>query len=157
MALEFRAKVVAGGPGNAWFTAHFPRRVTEQLGTKASVRVAGTINGHTFRSSAFPNGDGTHHIMVNKAMRDGAGVGDGDTARFVLEVDRKPRVVRVPPELRAALQASKEAEANFKAMAPSHRKAYVDYVNEAKRPETRARRVAETVRRCARGLKLEQR
>jgi bacteriocin resistance YdeI/OmpD-like protein/uncharacterized protein DUF1905 len=149
--IAFTANVKAGGPGGAWFHAVFPRRVTERLGTKAAVRVAGTIDGHKFRSSAFPNGDGTHHIMVNKAMRDATGLGDGDRARFVLDRDVKPRVVRIPPELRAALESSKRAGANFRAMPPSHRKAYVDYILGAKRPETRAKRVQQSVARLGEG------
>ena len=52
------------------------------------------------------------------------------------------RVVRLPPDFRKALDTSPKAKANFESFAPSHRKAYVGWVAEAKRPETRARRIA---------------
>jgi hypothetical protein len=149
--IAFRAKVRAGGPGGAWFHADFPRWVTGKLGTSAAVRVAGTIDGFRFRSSAFPNGDGTHHIMVNKAMRDATGLGHGDAARFVLERDTAPRTVRVPPELRAALAADARARANFAGMPPSHRARYAAYVAEAKQRETRRRRAAQALERLRQG------
>jgi uncharacterized protein YdeI (YjbR/CyaY-like superfamily) len=58
-----------------------------------------------------------------------------------------------PPDLEAALAADPAAAARWRAWAPSHRRQYISWVLGAKRPETRARRVAETVRRAAAGLK----
>jgi uncharacterized protein YdeI (YjbR/CyaY-like superfamily) len=51
----------------------------------------------------------------------------------------------VPAELTRALRRDKAAAAAFKALAPSHKREYVGFVTEAKRPETRARRIAQTV------------
>lgn len=154
-SIEVSAKVVADGPGKAWYFVHFPRKVSEFLGTQAAVKVAGTINGHRFRSSVFPNGDGTHHLMVNRAMREAAQVGDGDTARIVLAPDTKPRTVRLPPELKAGLARNAAARTYFEGLAPSHKKAYVEFITEAKKPETRARRAAQTLERLAQGKKPE--
>lgn len=53
--------------------------------------------------------------------------------------------VRVPAPLASALAANPRAEANFDAMAYSHRKEYSRWIAEAKRPETIARRVADAV------------
>jgi len=58
-----------------------------------------------------------------------------------------------PPDLAAALAAEPAAAARWYAWAPSHRRQYIYWILDAKRPETRARRVAETVRRAAAGLK----
>ena len=51
----------------------------------------------------------------------------------------------VPDELRAALDAAPKAAATFEAFPPSCRREYVEWVSEAKRPETRAKRVAQAV------------
>jgi len=115
------------------------------------VPVVGAINGFGFRSSAFPTGDGTHHITVNRVMREGAGAEAGDRATVVIEVDTKPRVVEVPPELKQALAKSKRAAAAFEKMPPSHKREIVGYITEAKKPETRERRVAQTVKKLASG------
>ena len=58
-----------------------------------------------------------------------------------------------PPDLAAALAADLAAAARWRAWAPSHRRQYSYWILDAKRPETRTRRVAETVRRAAAGLR----
>lgn len=51
----------------------------------------------------------------------------------------------VPAELSAALAAAPAARATFEGFAPSHRRDYCEWIGEAKRPETRARRVAQAI------------
>jgi hypothetical protein len=55
------------------------------------------------------------------------------------------RRIVVPADLLAALEQSPRAKARFEAMPPSHRREHVRVIEEAKRPETRARRVAAAV------------
>ncbi len=71
----------------------------------------------------------------------------GDTVHVTLRVDRAPKVVAVPAELERALAASPEAGVRWVRMAQSHRNEYAEFVGEAKRPETRERRAAQTVER----------
>ena len=58
-----------------------------------------------------------------------------------------------PPDLVAALAADPSAAAGWSAWPPSHRRQYTYWILDAKRAETRARRVAEVARRAAAGLK----
>lgn len=58
-------------------------------------------------------------------------------------------LVEVPADLAAALAAAPDAKARFEKLPPSHQREYVKWIEEAKREATRARRVAETVRRIA--------
>lgn len=51
----------------------------------------------------------------------------------------------VPVELVAALKKNKAAQKSFDAFAPSNRREYIDWIADAKRDETRAKRVAQTV------------
>jgi uncharacterized protein YdeI (YjbR/CyaY-like superfamily) len=65
---------------------------------------------------------------------------------------RKPaKPLKVPADLAAAMKKSGKAKANFDAMPPSHRNEYIDWINEAKRPETRAKRVATTIEWLTKG------
>lgn len=57
---------------------------------------------------------------------------------------RDGRVV-VPEDLRSALERNPKAGTTFEALSPSHRREYVDWIDEAKRQETRARRIAHAV------------
>lgn len=150
-AIEFRGKIVGMGPGASWAFVYLPKSASQKLGAKGRVPIRGTINGFRFRSSAFPTGDGTHEFAVNKAMQAGAKAKPGDTVDVRIEVDTATRMVRVPNELKRALAKSPKAQANFKALAWSHRKAYVDWIAEAKKPETKARRIDRAIERLSEG------
>ena len=56
-----------------------------------------------------------------------------------------------PDDLRAALDAEPKAAASFDAFPPSCRREYVEWIVEAKRPETRAKRIAQAVEWMADG------
>jgi hypothetical protein len=64
----------------------------------------------------------------------------------------KPELA-APDDLRAALDAAPRAAAAFDAFPPSCRRDYVEWVVEAKRPETRAKRIAQAVEWMAEGKK----
>jgi uncharacterized protein YdeI (YjbR/CyaY-like superfamily) len=57
----------------------------------------------------------------------------------------------VPEDLAKALTRQKAAAKTFAALPPSHRKEYIQWVTEAKRPETRTKRLATTVEWLAEG------
>ena len=118
-----------------------PFDVQEAFGTRARVPVRGTINGFPFRSSVFPKGDGRHYMVVNKDVRAGAKVRGGETISVVMERDDEPRTVEPPAELARALKGNREARAAWEKLSYTHRKEYARSVEEAKRPETRQRRV----------------
>ncbi len=149
----FRAKIEPVGPGASWFRLHLPFDVEKAFGSRGRVSVKGTIGGFPFESSIFPNGDGTHHLMVNKAMREGADAEAGDTVAVKLEPDTAPRVVAAPPDLERALKAAPKAKAFFEALAPAYKKRWVSLLDEAKKPETRAKRVEKIVAMLAAGKK----
>jgi uncharacterized protein YdeI (YjbR/CyaY-like superfamily) len=58
------------------------------------------------------------------------------------------------PDIRKALKADATAWTNFERLAPSHRRQYIIWIEMAKRPETRAKRLQEAVARLAAGQKL---
>lgn len=66
-------------------------------------------------------------------------------------MDSKPRTVHVPADVRTALAGSRTARVAFEGLAPSHKKAHVEWIEEAKRPETWERRAQETLERLASG------
>ena len=144
-AYQFEAPLERPELRGAWTFVRAPFSVEKEFGVKGRVAVQGAINGIPFRSSLLPQGGGEHILVVNKALRDRAGVTAGDTARFVLERDDAPREVELPPELAQALAASAAALAVFARLSYSHQKEYADHVAEAKRPETRQRRAANAV------------
>ena len=154
MEQTFKAKLVGKGPTGSWTFLPIPFSVEEKFGSKAQVPVSGTINGHPFRNSLRPEGDGTHLMMVNKILKEGAGCANGDTVSVVMDVDAEPRKASVPAQLKAALKAKPAAKAFFDELSYSRQREYTDWVAGAKRPETKKARVAKSVELLLQGKKL---
>jgi len=93
---------------------------------------------------------GENLVGFSNAKRIEAGVEIGGTYRVVIQPDSDDRQVDIPHDLAAALKTARVAK-QFDALAYSHRKEYVRRISEAKKPETRARRIAETVTKVRAG------
>jgi Bacteriocin-protection, YdeI or OmpD-Associated/Domain of unknown function (DUF1905) len=106
--------------------------------------VRATVNGYTWRTSVARMG-GEFLVGLNREVRDGAGVEAGDNVEVVLELDTAPREVDVPEALASALASDPTAHAAFDGLAFTHRKEYARWIAEAKREETRERRVAKAL------------
>jgi hypothetical protein len=117
--------------------------VVRWFGRKSRVPVVATINGYTYRSSLSPMG-GCHMLPVSGEVRKGAGIAGGDRVTLTLREDTEERTVDVPADLAKALGAAK-MRAVFDKMAFTHRKEWVRAVLDAKREETRAKRIADCV------------
>jgi uncharacterized protein YdeI (YjbR/CyaY-like superfamily) len=107
-------------------------------------QVRATINGQTLRLSVARM-RGEYLLGLSKANREAAGVQAGDTVTFELELDAAPREVTVPLALAQALAADPGAQQAFDGLAFTHRKEFARWIEEAKRDETRGRRVATAV------------
>jgi hypothetical protein len=82
---------------------------------------------------------------LSRALREQAGLEIGDTVTFTLALDDAPREVEVPGDLARALRDDAAAQAAFDGLAFTHRKEFARWVAEAKRDETRERRVLQTL------------
>jgi hypothetical protein len=102
--------------------------------------VVATVNGYTWRTSVARM-KGEFLVGLSREVRQKAGAKAGDEVEVTLELDEAPREVEVPEALAAALVADPEASASFERMAFTHRKEYARWVTEAKKEETRERRV----------------
>jgi hypothetical protein len=129
-----------------------PVDVLSHFGTRARVPIRGTINGFPFRSSLMPC-DGRHMMPVNKVLRAGAGVKPGDMVEVVMERDDEERTVDAPAPLKKLLAKSKAAKANWEKMSFTHKKEIAIWINEAKREETRERRVTKAFEILEKGTK----
>jgi Bacteriocin-protection, YdeI or OmpD-Associated/Domain of unknown function (DUF1905) len=117
----------------------------EQIG-EASKRfpVQATMNGYTWRTTVARMG-GEFLLGLNKAVRDAVDAQAGDSVDVSIELDSAPREVEIPDALASALAMDPAAKAAFDALSFTNRKEYARAVAEAKRPETRDRRVAQTL------------
>ena len=96
--------------------------------------------------------------LIERGLMRPAGTGPGAT-RAGRTVDGTPRTNRsrtatVPPDFAAALAANPDAEAFFATLTGVRRYAFLYRIQDAKRPETRARRIASFVELLAEGRTL---
>lgn len=153
MAEEFAGILVCEQVG-AWTYVPVPDEVALRLGEGARVPVSGTVNGAPLTGSIMTGPDG-RYLVVNRSVRDAAGVAAGDRVRVVVDRDRAERTVEAPDDLAAALAADSTASDYFDKLSYSRRKEYVTWIEGAKREETRQRRIAQAVERLAAGRPLK--
>jgi hypothetical protein len=143
--VKLDVKLTGRGPKGAWTHILIPFNAEEAFGRRGLIPVAGTINGHAFRSSLMPEGEGRHYLAANKTMLAGASAVAGETVHLVLALDTAERIVEPPAELAAALKSHPQAKAAFERLSYSHRKEYADWVAGGKKPETRESRAQKAV------------
>jgi len=140
----FRAPVRSSGRGGGHLV-DVPPEVVETLGGPGGrIPVTATFDGVPYRGSIVRMGNGSV-LGVLKAIMTEAGVSVGDALTVVVRNDDAPREVEVPDDLAEALGRNEAARAAFDDLSFSHKREYVDAINEAKRPETRARRIERTI------------
>lgn len=79
---------------------------------------------------------------------------DGVTRPKAKKATAKPKTVAVPSDLATALKKDRKARATFDGFSPSHRREYIEWITDAKRPETRQRRLDTTLDQLAEGKSL---
>lgn len=112
--------------------------------------VVATVNGYSWRTTVTRM-RGEFLVGLSKAVRQEAGADAGDTVEVRLELDTAPREVEVPEALSKALAGDAGARAAFDGLAYTHRKEYARWIDEAKRDETRERRVAQALEMLRQG------
>jgi hypothetical protein len=140
--MRFRATVELGGKTATGIEV--PEDVVAALGSGSRPPVTVSLGGHTYRTTVARMG-GRFLVPLSADNRTAAGVAAGDQVDVDIEADTGPREVTVPGDLTAALAQDRAARATFDALSYTHRKEWVRWIEEAKRAETRASRLAKTV------------
>ncbi len=111
---------------------------------KARAPVVVTINGYSYRSTVALMG-GPPFIPLRKSHREAAGVKPGVAADVTLALDEAERTVDLPEDLAAALAALPGGRAAWDKASFTHRREHVEALLDAKRPETRQKRLEQAV------------
>ena len=122
------------------------KKVLDKNGLKASYGMGslGRITG----LDALP----TDRVLLSYMSQAADFVESGQRTKSIDRAKKSPqKPVRVPPELTAALQKNKMATKVFGQFSPSCRREYADWIAEAKRPETRQKRIKQAVLWIAQG------
>jgi hypothetical protein len=137
----FRAKIVREGSMCFIPLTFDPKQVFGKV--RAPVKV--TLNGYTYRSTIAAMG-GPACVPLRKSNREAAGLEGSETITVRLELDSDKREVTPSADLLRALRAIPGGLGHWQALSYTHQREHVEAIEEAKRPETRDRRIATAVR-----------
>lgn len=143
--VRFKGVLTPTPRGGGGTLVPIPREVAAKLGLKGMPKIQAVIAGTPYRGSLMPMGDGTYCLGVLKSIQEAAGVGQGDTISIELALDTAPRTVEPPADLAKALAREKKATAAWEALSFTNKKEMARSLEEAKRPETRERRLAQAL------------
>jgi len=152
--LIFKTKLVRPEGVGTWTFAPVPMNILGRAQLKAQMRVKGKIDGVPYKSSLMPAGGGELFVVVPKQLRDKMGKESGDLVEMTLQPDNASPTLNVPTDLARALAKNSKARGWFEKIAPSHRKAYVQWIEQAKKSETRQTRIKRAVRMLSAGETL---
>jgi hypothetical protein len=141
-SLSFRTTVELGGKTATGLQV--PDDIVSTLGPGRRPAVRVTIASYTYRTTVASMG-GRYLVPLSAEHRAAAGVAAGDEVDVTIEPDTDPREVLVPHDLGAALAKDDAAGEFFEGLAYTHRKEWVRWIEDAKRPETRERRLEATL------------
>lgn len=139
--ITFTAELAATGGNTTGFTV--PDEVVEALGAGRRPKVVVTLGGHTWRTTIASMG-GCFMLGVSLANRRAAEATAGQTYPVHVRLDTAPRTVTVPDDLAAALQAAGVRQA-WDRLSYTHQREHVEAVEQARRPDTRSRRIVRAV------------
>ena len=144
----FTAVIQNAGGGGAFVEVPFD--VEQAFGSKKP-KVKATIEGVPYRGTLVRMGTECHVLIILKGIREQIGKTFGDEVTISVEPDTEPRLIEIPPDLARELKEDEEAKAFFDKLSYTHQKEYVNWINEAKKQETRQNRILKTLEMLKKG------
>lgn len=150
--IEFEG-ILNGVEGTEALSIDFPFDVFELYGAKGQVKVKVTYDGVPYQGSLAKMGTDCHWLLVRKDIRKLIGKNAGDTVKVTVQRDLEERMVDMPDELIALLAEHPPLQQFFDQLSFTNRKEYARWISDAKRPETKAKRLVETLEKLQLGKK----
>jgi bacteriocin resistance YdeI/OmpD-like protein/uncharacterized protein DUF1905 len=147
---KFKAEIQPGRGGGAYVL--FPYDVEKEFGTKGHVPVRATFDGVDYMGSLAKYGLPQHMLGVAKAIREQISKGPGDTVLVEVWKDAEIRTVEVPADFQEVLKQNGLLPF-FEKLSYTHRKEYCRWITEAKKEETRSRRLEKAAEMLSKGVK----
>jgi hypothetical protein len=147
---KFKAKIEASDGGGAFVL--FPYDTEMEFATKGKVPVKAVVGGVAYSGSLITCGGSQHMLAVVKAIREQTGKRPGDTIDVEVWRDDVARELEVPALLLKALK-KEGLMPFFEALSFTNRKEYCRWVSEAKKEETRVKRLEKAVELLKKGAR----
>jgi len=118
-----------------------PAEISEALGGGKYIFVFAYISGQKFKSTLLPRGKSRHKLFINTEMRKLTGLDTGDEIEIILVFDPDSRQPEIPEYLQEVLDFFPEFDSGFTSLTFSKQQEIIDWLNDAKKIETRQRRI----------------
>ena len=151
--ITFKAKLLRPAqPKNAaWTFLLLPAAASAKLPTRSMVTVEGMFADQPFIATLEPDGNGSHWLKVDKALREQAGVAAGDTVALQIAPVAKEPEPKVPTDLKQALSANADALATWLDITAVARRDWIHWITSGKKAETRVKRIDVAIDKLAKG------
>jgi len=146
----FKAVIQNAGGGGAFVEVPFD--VEKAFGSKRP-KVRAMIEGIPYRGLLTRMGGPNHMLIILKGIREQTGKTFGDEIQVSVELDTEERVIEIPKDLMTELKKDNEAKAFFDKLSHTHKREYITWIDEARKEETRRRRVLKTIEMLKEGRK----
>lgn len=151
-AIQFKAQLEQIG---SQAIVRLPESASAKLPSRGMAMVEGTINDFAFLAPLEPDGQGSHWLKVNKAMRKGAGADVGDTVALAIEPVEDWPEPDVPADLEKALKANPQALATWEDTTPIARWDWIRSIGSTKNAKTRSHRIEVACSKLADGQRRQ--
>ena len=137
-AIRFEAELRKAG---RWTIVALPDDASAKLPSRGQVAVEGMMNGHAFQTVVEPDGRRGHWLKVDKKLRRGLALSEGETVALEVEPTKDWPEPDIPRDFQTALADAPDISELWNDITPMARWEWVRWINATKNPETRKRRV----------------
>ncbi|WPO90947.1 YdeI/OmpD-associated family protein [Chryseobacterium sp. YR459] len=151
--IEFTAVIQQNGEMNAAFV-EFPFSTEELFHKKGQVKIKAVFDDKVeYRGSLAKMKSDCHILGLTQEIRKQLGKTFGDKVSVSLTEDKEERVVEIAEDVVSVFNENPEAKALFDKMSYTHKKEYIRWIEEAKKPETRENRKIKMIQMILDGKK----
>lgn len=152
-SVQFKAVIKQNGEMNAAFV-EFPFSTEEIFGKKGQVKIKAVFDDKVeYRGSLAKMKSDCHILGLTQEIRNKLGKTFGDEVSVYLLEDKEERVVEIAEDVALVFNENPEAKVLFDKMSYTHRKEYIRWIEEAKKPETRENRKLKMIQMILDGKK----
>lgn len=149
----FTATIKQNGEMNAAFV-EFPFSTEELFNKKGQVKIKATFDGKVeYRGSLAKMKSACHILGLTQDIRKQLGKAFGDEISVSLIEDKEERIVEIADDISLVFNENPDAKILFDKMSYTHKKEYIRWIEDAKKPETRENRKAKMIQMILEGKK----
>ncbi|GAA5098872.1 hypothetical protein GCM10023210_35470 [Chryseobacterium ginsengisoli] len=152
-SIQFKAIIKQNGDMNAAFV-EFPFSTEVLFNKKGQVKIKATFDDKVeYRGSLTKMKSECHILGLTQEIRKQLGKTFGDEVSVSLIEDKEERIVEIADDINLIFNENQDAKILFDKMSYTHRKEYIRWIEEAKKPETRENRKVKMIQMILDGKK----